>query len=84
MKIAFHALEKNKAQEALSALVAHYGEHDMDTADALVVLGGDGTMLNALRDHKDLDIPLYGLNLGTLGFLMNEYKVKDLEYFKLA
>ena len=79
MKLAFHALKNDKVQEALKALVSRYGDHDLSEAEALVVLGGDGTMLHALRDYPDIKIPIYGMNLGNLGFLLNEYDIEDLE-----
>ena len=78
MKIAFHAAPKPQAQEALKALIKTYGEHMPEHADALVVLGGDGSMLRALHKYCAHDIPLFGLNFGALGFLLNEYTLKDL------
>ncbi len=79
MKIAFDASRKPRAQKALEELKSIYGNHAPKDADVLIVLGGDGAMLHALHHHADLDIPLYGMNAGTLGFLLNEYSTKDLE-----
>lgn len=79
MKIAFDASKKPRAQKALEELKSAYGNHPPDKADVLVVLGGDGAMLHALHHYADINIPLYGMNAGTLGFLLNEYKLKDLE-----
>ncbi len=78
MKIAFHAAPKQKAQNALKDLLKKYGEHSPDEADALVVLGGDGSMLRALHQYCSYDIPLFGLNFGALGFLLNEYELDNL------
>tara|TARA_B100001989_G_C24538007_1_gene465640 strand:- start:1252 stop:2010 length:759 start_codon:yes stop_codon:yes gene_type:complete len=78
MKICFFASEKPRAREALDFLTSEYGDLAAKDADILVVLGGDGTMLRALHKYIDVDIPIYGLNLGTFGFLMNEYRKKCL------
>ncbi len=78
MKIAFHASRKPRAQKALEELKGLYGSHDPDTADAIVVLGGDGTMLRALHHFTDNNKPIFGMNLGTLGFLLNPYDMNNL------
>lgn len=79
MKIHFHASENPRPQAAYSDLIERYTQHDLDDADVIVVLGGDGTMLRALHKFTDVNLPIFGLNLGTLGFLLNEYKQKDLK-----
>jgi NAD+ kinase len=78
MKIAFYASQKPRAQKAMEELKSTYGFCDPKDADVLVVLGGDGTMLRALHTFVDLDIPFFGLNLGTLGFLLNPYYLDNL------
>lgn len=78
MKLCFHASGKPRAQKALEELKSKYGHHDAKDAEAIVVLGGDGTMLRALHAHEDVDLPIFGMNLGTLGFLLNSYNLKDL------
>ncbi|PCI55941.1 MAG: NAD kinase [Alphaproteobacteria bacterium] len=78
MKIHFHASENPRPQAAFKELSERYGHHDLETADVIVVLGGDGAMLRALHKFTDIDLPLFGLNFGTLGFLLNEYKNQDL------
>lgn len=78
MKIAFHSPKKPRTQKALEELQSIHGKHKPQDADVLVVLGGDGAMLHALHQYIDLDIPFYGINLGTVGFLMNEYEAKKL------
>lgn len=78
MKISFYASDKPRAQAAFEELCKRYQNHDAADADVMVVLGGDGTMLRALHQHTKSDIPIFGLNLGTLGFLLNEYKKSDL------
>jgi len=79
MKIHFFASSNPRPQAAFRELSKKYGHHeDLDSAEAIVVLGGDGAMLRALHNFTGVDLPIYGLNLGTLGFLLNEYKNKDL------
>lgn len=77
-KIYFHASHKPRAQKALEELTGRYQTSKVDDANAIVVLGGDGSMLRALHEYAGKDIPLYGMNLGTLGFLLNEYKPDGL------
>ena len=77
MKICFHASKKPQAQTALKEYLKHNENHPIEEADVLVVLGGDGTMLHALHTYIQIDIPIYGLNLGTLGFLLNENRNRD-------
>ena len=79
MNISFFASKKPRAQKALEELRSTYGTHPIEGADALVVLGGDGTMLRALHQHQDIDLPIFGMNLGTLGFLLNPYTLQGLE-----
>ncbi len=78
MKISFHVSNKDKAQAAYKTLRAQYHDCVPDEADVVVVLGGDGMMLRALHEYAQRDVPLYGLNLGTLGFLLNEYRAEGL------
>ncbi|MCI2395209.1 NAD kinase [Aliiroseovarius sediminis] len=77
-KIAFVASDAEIAQAALDELVARYGTVKPDRADIIVALGGDGFMLETLHDTQDLRAPVYGMNCGTVGFLMNEYSPDDL------
>ncbi|MER5171707.1 NAD kinase [Thioclava sp. GXIMD2076] len=76
-KIHFTASRGEVAQTALKALTAHYGQCAVTQAEVLVALGGDGFMLQTL--HEGLDLPVYGMNRGTVGFLMNKYGFEDLE-----
>lgn len=59
-------------------LVKRYGDVPQDRADVIVALGGDGFMLHTLHSTQDLPAPVYGMNRGTIGFLMNEYSETDL------
>ncbi len=75
-KIAFCASERPEAEQAMRTLSKIYGNHDAAEADVIVALGGDGHMLTMLRRYMPLlrrGLPIYGMNQGTVGFLMNEY-----------
>lgn len=76
--IAFLASRAEDAQAALAALVARYGQFAPDEADVIVALGGDGFMLETLHGTMGLDAPVYGMNRGTVGFLMNEFALDGL------
>ncbi|MCX7554772.1 NAD kinase [Marinicella sp. S1101] len=78
MKLAFLASETNKSQNSLKQLIARYGQHEPLNADVIVVLGGDGFMLQCLHQFMYETIPVFGLRRGTVGFLMNDYDDKDL------
>lgn len=71
--ISFLASDAPIAQEAQARLSARYGQHDPEEADVIVALGGDGFMLSTLHGTQALEAPVYGMNRGTVGFLMNEY-----------
>lgn len=77
-KIALVASEHQEAREALARLTRQYGNIAPEQADALVALGGDGLMLQTLHRHMNDGIPIYGMNRGSVGFLMNEYHEDDL------
>jgi NAD+ kinase len=77
-KIAFVASDAPSAQTARGALVTRYGNVPEDEADVIVALGGDGFMLQTLHGTQHLPAPVYGMNRGTVGFLMNEYSETDL------
>src|SRR6202012_2856580 len=77
-RIAFVASASAEAQEALTRLVATYGNHDPADADVVVALGGDGLMLQTLHQQMHTGKPIYGMHRGTVGFLMNEYNTDNL------
>ena len=78
LKIAFAASDAPVAQTARGALVARFGQVPEDEADIIVALGGDGFMLYTLHRTQHLSVPVYGMNRGTVGFLMNAYSETDL------
>jgi len=72
-KIAFVASPHEEAQEALARLTARYGNVPPGKAEIIVALGGDGLMLQTLHDQMGDGKPIYGMNRGSVGFLMNDY-----------
>lgn len=66
------------AQEAVADLRQRYGHVAPEEADVIVALGGDGFMLQTLHAFMDLGRPVYGMNRGSVGFLMNAYADDDL------
>lgn len=77
-KLAFLASDSEKAQEALKRLEAHYGRTTVEQADVIVPLGGDGFMLESFHRYMPLRKPIYGMQRGSIGFLMNEYREENL------
>lgn len=77
-RIHFTASEAEPAQAALRALSDRYGGTGLDAAEVVVALGGDGFMLQTLHALTGRDLPVYGMNRGTVGFLMNGYAENGL------
>jgi NAD+ kinase len=78
LRIAFLASEAPVAQTARATLISRYGDTSPADADVIVALGGDGFMLRTLHGTQNLTAPVYGMNRGTIGFLMNDYAENDL------
>lgn len=77
-RIAFLASSTPEAQAALQALVAVHPQHSPEDSDVICALGGDGFMLRTLHQHGESERPVFGMKLGTVGFLMNQYRPEDL------
>ena len=77
-KLAFLASEPEDVQAAYEKLVSIYGNCEPQEATAIVALGGDGFMLQTQHEYMNSGLPIYGMNKGTVGFLMNEYKPDNL------
>lgn len=78
MKTHFFAANTPQAQLARDNLVRRYGDTPLDKADLVVALGGDGSMLRALHDSVKHGKPVFGMNRGSIGFLLNEYAEEGL------
>jgi NAD+ kinase len=72
-RIAFVTSAAPQAEAARDELAQRYGETEPAEADVIVALGGDGLMLQTLHKFMASGKPIYGMNRGTVGFLMNEY-----------
>lgn len=72
-KFAFAASSSPDGQRAIKALEEKYGQHDPDNADVIVALGGDGFVLQTLHRHMKNPKKIYGMNRGSIGFLLNDY-----------
>ncbi|MFQ5973199.1 MAG: NAD kinase [Alphaproteobacteria bacterium] len=76
--IAVVAAENEAARAALGELERRYRFAPLKEADVIVALGGDGFLLQTLRHYIDRDVPIFGMNLGSVGFLMNDYSAEKL------
>src|SRR5215469_13528757 len=77
-RIAFVTSAIPEAETARDELVRRYGDASAADADVIVALGGDGLMLQTLHKFMESGKPIYGMNRGTVGFLMNEYREDSL------
>ena len=77
-RLSFVAADNAQAAAAKAELLRIHGDHGMRDADVLVALGGDGLMLQTLHDARRLGIAAFGMNLGSVGFLMNPYSPSGL------
>ena len=76
--LAFVAADTPDARTAAARLAAMYGQSAVAEADVLVALGGDGFVLEMLHAHMGTGRPIYGMNRGSVGFLMNDYVEEGL------
>jgi NAD+ kinase len=77
-RIAFLASPSVEAQTALGKLLSEHPQHNPEDADVIVALGGDGFMLQTLHKHGLRGLPVFGMKLGTVGFLMNQHRPDDI------
>ena len=77
-RLAFVAAATPAARAARAALEKRYGALPPAEADIIVALGGDGLMLQALHRNLKRRTPIFGMNLGTVGFLLNQYRASGL------
>ena len=78
MKISFVAFPLEKNLNAQAELIEKYGNSSPEDADYIVALGGDGFILKSLHDYLKIKKPIFGMNFGSVGFLMNEFKLDGL------
>ncbi|MFT4572234.1 MAG: NAD+ kinase, partial [Candidatus Binatia bacterium] len=77
-RLAFVASRSPEAEKARDELAGRYGDPPLDSCDVVVALGGDGFMLQTLHDLLGTGLPIYGMNKGTVGFLLNDFVADDL------
>lgn len=77
-RLAFVAAATAAARAAKASLEQRYGDIPPAEADVIVALGGDGLMLQTLHRNMRRKTPIYGMNLGTVGFLLNQYRLSGL------
>ncbi|MGB0921725.1 MAG: NAD kinase [Alphaproteobacteria bacterium] len=77
-KMALIASESDSAELGAEDLRAAYDWVAPEEADVIIALGGDGFMLQSMHTYMSSGTPIYGLNRGSVGFLMNEYHVEGL------
>jgi NAD+ kinase len=76
--IAFVSSQSAQARAARRTLMSQYDHVPAKSADIIVAIGGDGFMLHTLHRNLRHNVPIFGLNRGTVGFLMNEFQTEDL------
>ncbi len=79
MKFHFIASENPEAKETLKVLIKRYDQAKLELSDVIIAIGGDGMLLKALRNSIEKNKPVFGLNKGNVGFLMNELSFDNLE-----
>ena len=77
-RIHFVASRVQPAEEAAAVMQKRYGQYEVNEADVIVALGGDGFMLRTLHRVIQNDAPVFGMKIGNIGFLMNRYSEDDL------
>ena len=77
-RISFVAAQTPAATEALARLTARYGNVVLSDAQAVVALGGDGHLLETMHGLTGKAVPIYGMNCGSVGFMMNAFNEEDL------
>jgi NAD+ kinase len=77
-QIHFVASQVKPAGDALALMQKRFGHYDVNEADIVVALGGDGFMLRTLHRMIGNDVPVFGMKIGNIGFLMNRFSEDDL------
>ena len=79
MKFHFISSNTSEAIKAKEEYINSYSQTDPDLADIIIPIGGDGILLKSLHDFNELNKPFFGINYGSIGFLMNSESNKDLK-----
>ena len=79
MKFFFDSLDSDEALSAKEKYIDLYKQHNIEEADVIVPIGGDGFLLKSLHDYKNYKKPFYGINYGSIGFLMNNESIEKLD-----
>ena len=79
MKFFFNSSKTEEALLAKNRFINEYGQHEVEKADIIIPIGGDGFLLKNLHDYNELNIPFFGINYGSIGFLMNQQGDKNLK-----
>ncbi|WP_336294381.1 NAD kinase [Bartonella sp. CB169] len=74
----FISAQTEEAMKATKKLISIYGHFPLEKTDVVIAIGGDGTMLQTVRDVMNIGKPIYGMNQGSIGFLMNEFHEQEL------
>ncbi len=78
MKFHFLSSENPEAKKAEKKLIVMYGQNAPENSDYIIPIGGDGLLLKSLHSMNNLNKPFFGINFGSIGFLMNNIDEKDL------
>ena len=78
MKFHFISSNTSEAIKAKEEYIKSYNQTDPELADMIIPIGGDGILLKSLHDFNELNKPFFGINYGSIGFLMNSASNKDL------
>ncbi len=78
MKFFFNSSNTEDALLAKNRFINEYGQHEVEKADIIIPIGGDGFLLKNLHNYNELNIPFFGINYGSIGFLMNQQGDKNL------
>ena len=79
MKFHFISSNTSDALKAKEEYIESYTQTDPKLADIIIPIGGDGILLKSLHDFNELNKPFFGINYGSVGFLMNSASNKDLK-----
>ena len=79
MKFFFNSSNTEEALLAKNRFINEYGQHEVEKADIIIPIGGDGFLLKNLHNYNELNIPFFGINYGSIGFLMNQQGDKNLK-----